>query len=184
MQQTDKQLPRRRRAATAVGVLLTAGLAVSSAHAATSTPIGSGHMEYAQLVGGPATLTMRTLAIAPGETLGWHRHPGIGAYTVVVSGTLVVEDGCGTEVTYTQGQAFVEPPNRIHRGKNLTDAPVVTAQTFLVPAGTPTSVSHATAACGVPQTVNECKNDGWRAFNYPDTFISQGECIEFVLANP
>lgn len=98
--------------------------------------------------------------------------------------TLVVEDGCGTEATYTQGQAFVEPPNRIHRGKNLTDATVVTAQTFLVPAGSPTSVSHATAACGVPQTVDECKNDGWRAFNYPDTFISQGECIEFVLANP
>lgn len=183
MNAAQQQPTRRRRAALAAAALFIAGLGLSSANAATSTPIGSGRMDYSQLVGGPANLTMRTLTFSPGEVVGWHRHPGIGAYTIVVTGTLVVEDGCGTEMTFTQGQAFVEPANRIHRGKNLTDSPVVTAQTFLVPVGTPTSVAHATRACGVPQTVDECKNDGWRAFDFPDYFISQGECIEFVQAN-
>lgn len=173
----------RRALAASAAVAVALGLAVFAAYAATSQTIGSGAMDHADAVGGPATLTMRTLTIAPGEVLGWHHHPGTGAYTVVVSGTLVIEDGCGSETTYTQGQAFLEPPGRVHRGKNLTAAAVVTAQTFLVPQGTPLSVSHAQRACGVPQRVDECKDDGWRAFDFPGYFISQGQCIEYVLSN-
>lgn len=165
---------------TAVAVAL--GLAAFAAHAATSQTIGSGTMDHSAAIGGPATLTMRTLTIAPGEVLGWHHHPGTGAYTVVVSGTLVVEDGCGGEAIYGQGQAFLEPPDRIHRGKNLTGSPVVTAQTFLVPQGTPISVSHPQRRCGVPLSVDECKDDAWRAFDFPAYFISQGECIAYVLS--
>lgn len=182
MSQTDKTLTKRRRMAAATAAALAAGLAAFAAYAATSQMIGTGTMQYSEAVGGPATLTMRTLTIAPGEVLGWHHHPGTGAYTVVVSGTLTVEDGCGGEAAYSQGQAFLEPPGRVHRGKNLTGADVVTAQTFLVPLGTPTSVSHAQRMCGVPQHVDECKNDGWRAFNFPAYFINQGQCVDYVLA--
>lgn len=181
MNQSRSTTSRRARIAAAAAVALGAGLAVPAAHAATSVVIGTGNMEYAEAVGGPATLLMRTLTIAPGEVLGWHDHPGTGAYTVVVSGTLVIEDGCGGETVYAQGQAFLEPPGRVHRGKNLTGANVVTAQTFLVPRGTPTSVSHPGPLCGVPQSVAECSGNGWRLFDLPRQFVSQGDCMAYVI---
>jgi quercetin dioxygenase-like cupin family protein len=176
-----KTISRSFRIPAAAFAALVAGLAAATAQAATPVVIGTGTMEYSEAVGGPATLLIRTLTIAPGELLGWHDHPGTGAYTIVVSGTLVIEDGCGTEAVYTQGQAFLEPPGRVHRGKNLTTSNVVTAQTFLVPRGTPTSVSHAAPLCGVPQTVSECTGNGWRMFDLPRRFVSQGDCIAFVI---
>lgn len=181
MSQTDKTPRKRRRMAAATAAVLVVGMAALPTYAATPQPIGSGTMDYSATVGGPATLSMRTLTIAPGEVLGWHHHPGVGAYTIVVSGTLAIEDGCGGEVVYSQGQAFLEPSGRVHRGKNLTDADVVTAQTFLVPLGTATSVSHAQRRCGAPLKVDECKGDGWRTFDLPRYFISQGDCMEFIL---
>jgi quercetin dioxygenase-like cupin family protein len=90
--------------------------------------IAVGTMDHSELVGGPATVTMRLLTIDPGEVLGWHSHPGAGAFTVVTSGVLNVEDGCGGESVYTAGQAFLEPPGRVHRGKNLTDEPCAAEQ--------------------------------------------------------
>ncbi len=180
MNQTHKTLTQRQPMTAGITVALAAAFACFAVHAATSQTIGTGTMQYSEEMDGPATLTMRTLTIAPGEVLGWHHHPGIGAYTVVVSGTLTVEDGCGGEAVYSQGQAFLEAPARVHRGKNLTGANVVTAQTFLVPLGTPSSVSHAQRMCGVPQRVEECRDEGWQAFNYPLPFINQAECVDSV----
>jgi len=177
----SQTMHKRRRVAVAAAAAVIVGIAALPAGASTSVTIGSGTMEYSEAIGGPATLTMRSLTIAPGEVLGWHHHPGTGAYTVVVSGMLTIEDGCGGEAVYSQGQAFLEPPGRIHRGKNLTAADVVTAQTFIVPLGTPISVSHAQRMCGVPRKVEECKYDSWRMFNYPRYFMSQGDCMDFVL---
>lgn len=179
MSLTDTIMNKRRRFAAATAVALATGLAVFAAHAATTRTIGVGALPYDPVVDGPATVTVRTLTIAPGEVLGWHAHPGL-VYVVVATGTLTVEDGCGGETVYTQGQAFIEPANRIHRGKNLTGTDVVTVQTFIMAEGTPISESHATPGCGVPQHVDECKVEGWRMFNHP-TFYSQGECVEFVL---
>ena len=179
--QTGKSSSRRRRTAVATAAVLVAGSTGFAAYAATSQIIGTGTMQYSEEIGGPATMTMRTLTIAPGEVLGWHHHPGVGAYTVVVSGTLNIEDGCGGEVVYTQGQAFLESPYRVHRGKNLTGADVVTAQTFIVPLGMPTTIMQAQRMCGMPMHVDECKSDGWRLFDFPRSFNSQGECVAFVL---
>lgn len=161
----------------AVGAIL-AGV---TAYAAISEPLAAGTMEYSELFGGPANVSMRYLNILPGEVLGWHAHPGVGAYTIVKQGTLTVEDGCGAETVYTQGQAFLEPPNRVHRGKNLTGQTVVTAQTFIVPAGTPTSVSLASRQCGAPRSVAECRNGDWVTFTYPRSFGSQGDCEQYVI---
>ena len=33
---------------------------------------------------------------------------------------------------------------------------------------------------GDPQTVNNAKDDGWKAFNFPRLFKNQGNCIQFV----
>jgi quercetin dioxygenase-like cupin family protein len=152
-----------------------------TAYSAISQVIAVGTMEHSDIVGGPATVTMRTLTILPGEVLGWHYHPGAGAFTVVTSGMLNVEDGCGGEAIYMAGQAFLEPPLRVHRGKNLTAGDVVTAQTFIVPLGSPTTVPTGQQLCGAPIDVAECRGDGWTAFNHPRSFISQGDCIQYVI---
>jgi len=153
------------------------GIAV---YAATNITIADGTYAYFEQFGGPATTRMRTLTIAPGEVLGWHNHPGVGAYTIVKQGTLTVEDGCGFETVYTQGQAFLEHAGRVHRGKNLTNEPVITAQTFIVPLGTPYTIDTG-QVCGRPLSVGECRKGGWRNFNYPRTFYSQGDCMSSVI---
>jgi hypothetical protein len=33
---------------------------------------------------------------------------------------------------------------------------------------------------GPPMNANQCKNDGWKTFNTPRTFKSQGDCIQYV----
>lgn len=156
------------------------GLLAATAYAAVSQTVALGTMAHSELFGGPATVFMRTLTIAPGEVLGWHYHPGVGAYTVVTQGMLVVEDGCGGEAVYAAGEAFLEPPNRVHRGKNLTGDTVVTAQTFIVPAGTPTTQS-TTQLCGPPSSAGDCQNAGWMAFDHPRRFENQGDCQQYVI---
>lgn len=153
-----------------------------SVYAAVNVTIADGVYANFEEFGGPASTRMRTLTIAPGEVLGWHNHPGVGAYTIVKQGTLTVEDGCGFDTVYTAGQAFLEPAGRVHRGKNLTTDPVITAQTFIVPFATPPVYTIDTGqVCGRPLSVVECKGGGWEQFNYPRIFDSQGDCMQFVI---
>lgn len=169
-----------RKTRVVTAVLVGATLLALSAYAAVSQTIAVGTMDHSDFVGGPATVTMRTLTIAPGEVLGWHHHPGIGAITIVKEGTLVVEDGCGGETMHLTGQAFLEPPGRVHRGKNLTGQQIVTAQTFIVPTGTPTSVSTG-QLCGPPAQAGDCRGGEWARFNHPRIFNNQGDCEQYVL---
>lgn len=164
-------------AALSLGALVL-GIAV---YAATSVTIADGtYASFEPFGGAPASTRMRTLTIAPGELLPWHYHSGIGAYTIISQGTLIVEDGCGGDTVYTQGQAFIEPRGRVHRGKNLTAENVITAQTFVVPVGASFSQNTSGQLCGRPVRVEECKGDGWRSFNYPRTFNNEAECITSV----
>lgn len=154
--------------------------ALSQSPAACPLP-AEGTLAYSELFDGPATMLTRRLLIAPGAVLGWHSHPGIGAYTILKRGTLTVEDGCGGEEVYTAGQAFIEAPNRVHRGKNLGTEEVETVQTFLVPLGTSISTSSPQRMCGAPASKAECKGEGWRDFTHPRSFSSQGDCTQYVL---
>jgi quercetin dioxygenase-like cupin family protein len=115
--------------AIGLGALLLGG--VASAYAATSVINAQGTMAHHEPFDGPATMTARSLFIEANEVLPWHQHPGIGAYTIVKTGTLTVEDGCGGEVVYPQGTAFIVPPGRLHRGI-ACDAPVESVHTFMV----------------------------------------------------
>ena len=152
------------------------------AYSSVSEVIGVGTMAYSDLFGGPATITVRRLTVAPGEVLGWHSHPGVGAYTIVKRGTLTVEDGCGGEEVFTAGQAFLEPPGRVHRGKNMGAEEVETIQTFIVPTGTPISVSTQ-RLCGPPARVADCRDGGWMNFTHPRLFSNQGDCEQFVITD-
>jgi hypothetical protein len=69
----------------------------------------------------------------------------------------------------------------VHRGKNLTGEPVVTAQTFIVPAGEQTTVATNQPLCGAPVDVTECRGDGWMSFNHPRSFFSRGDCVSYVI---
>jgi len=148
---------------------------------AVSALIATGDIPYSNVIGGPATVTVRQLTIAPGEVLGWHYHPGY-VLTIVKEGTLTVEDGCGGEEVYAAGEAFEEIPGRVHRGKNLGTEEVRTIQTFILPPGTPISitVTDSQALCGPPASKDECKDGGWMSFSHPRSFSSQGDCEQYV----
>lgn len=163
------------------GLAMTVLVVGFSVYAAVNLTIADGVFSHFDEFNGPAAARMRTLTIAPGEILGWHNHPGVGAYTIVKQGTLTVEDGCGFETVYSQGEAFLEPAGRVHRGKNLTSDPVITAQMFITPVGTPFTID-VPQSCGRPLRLSECKEGGWQQFDYPRAFQSQGDCMKFVLS--
>jgi quercetin dioxygenase-like cupin family protein len=163
--------------AAALGV----GLLAMTTHAAISEVIAVGTMAHSDLFGGPATVTVRRLTITSGEVLGWHYHPGVGAYTTVTRGRLFLQDGCGGEQVFTAGQAFLEPPNRVHRGKNQDAEPTETIQTFIVPAGVPITVPTE-QLCGPPASVPDCRGNEWMKFSHPRRFRSQGDCVFYVAA--
>jgi len=174
-----------------IAISLGAVLLAATAYAAVTNILAVGTIPHSQLFDGPATVTVRTLTIKPGETLAWHYHPGY-AFNVVKSGTLTVEDGCGGEeetLTPAPGleSAFEEMDGRVHRAKNLSATEdVVVYNTFVVPQGKPTTVNipNNERRCGPPTDVDECKNDGWLKFNHPESFISQGQCVDFVRHRP
>ena len=178
-----KQLGR----ASAFVVALGVALVGVTAYAAITNILAVGTIPHSALFDGPATVTVRTLTIKPGETLAWHYHPGY-AFNVVKSGTLTVEDGCGgPEQTLTPGQAFEDVEGHVHRAKNLSAAEdVVVYNTFVVPQGRPTTVNIPgnERRCGPPSDVNECKDDGWMQFTHPRSFADQGDCVQYVRHKP
>jgi quercetin dioxygenase-like cupin family protein len=152
-------------------------------YAQTTNVLSVGTISHSQLFDGPATVTVRTLTVKPGEVVPWHYHPG-HAFNVVKSGTLTLEDGCGRVLTLTPGQGFEAIDGRVHRPKNLGDTDVVVYDTFVLREGKPTTVNLAERRCGPPNDVDECQNDGWRKFNHPQTFINQRRCVNFVRRRP
>ena len=172
--------PRKRIAIAAACSVVLLGITVRSA---ISTTIGIGTMDHSDIVGGPATVTMRTLEFTPGEISAWHYHTGLGALNVVTQGTLIIEDGCGAETTYRTGDAFLESPGRVHRGRNPDESVgAITAQTFVVAAGAGLAVTTG-PLCGQPAAVDECRTGGWRMFSHPRQFTSQGDCEQFVITS-
>lgn len=161
-------------------------LLAATVYAAVTLILAVGTIPESALFGGPATVTVRTLTIAPGEVLAWHHHPGY-AFNVVKSGVLTVEEGCGgPEETLTPGQAFEEVQGHVHRAKNLGTEPTVVYNTFIMPQGNPTTINtpNNERLCGPPSTVDECMNDGWLNFTHPQSFENQGQCAKWVLQRP
>jgi len=122
------------------GVALCAILLGITAYSAVTNIIAVGTIPNSELFDGPATVTVRQLIIAPGETLQWHYHPG-RAYNVVKRGTLTVEDGCGQVESLLAGEAFEETEYHVHRAMNLGSEEVEVYNTFIVSAGNPTTVN-------------------------------------------
>ena len=149
------------------------------AYAATVVIVAVGNTPHSELLGGPATVTFRTIALAPGEVSSWHYHPG-PVINVVTRGTVNVEDGCGGEEAFTIGQAFETIGGRIHRAKNLGTEDSFEYNTFIVPQGSPLTVALPERRCGPPRSVNQCQSS-WIDFTHPRSFSNQGDCQQYAI---
>jgi len=164
--------------APALVFFATALLAVT-AYALTTTRLATGTMAFSELVNGPADIGMSKTVMAPGENTGWHFHPGM-LHVIVTRGTLTLESGCGGVETFTAGQAFTEHSTNIHRGVNYGPEDLEFYTTGIRPAGAPGRVSFDGPRCGPPTNKDQCKNGGWTTFNYPTSFVNEGDCVSFV----
>jgi quercetin dioxygenase-like cupin family protein len=86
----------------------------------------------------------------PGDTTGWHYHPG-PVLVQVVSGALTLSHaahgGCVSEVVRA-GHGFTETPGAVHVAANRRQDPAVVYATFILPPGAPPAVSAPVpAAC-------------------------------------
>ena len=124
---------KRPRLARLPGVMGAVGLAAGllmcqSVAAITVIPLGKGQLPSGDFI------VMSQLILNPGESVGWHYHPGTGL-RVVLSGTLTEDAGCGAPlVAHTAGSAFQEDPGHVHRIFNLGNEPVMVQRTDILPA--------------------------------------------------
>jgi Cupin domain len=123
-----------------LGVAVCAIVSAIIVYSAVTNILAVGTIPNSELFNGPATVTVRDLVIAPGETLPWHYHPG-RAYNVVKRGTLTLEDGCGQLQSLTAGESFEETEYHVHRAMNLGKDEVEVYNTFIIYAGYPTTMN-------------------------------------------
>lgn len=107
--------------------------------AAITNVLAVGTLDDSEVIGGPATVTFRTISFAPGEVGQWHYHPG-PLFNVVTQGTVTLETPCHGERSYGPGEAF-EEGGTVHRPKNLGDEATFAYQAFVVPQGQPTTIN-------------------------------------------
>jgi quercetin dioxygenase-like cupin family protein len=179
-----KRIFRKKRLVLTIGLGL---LALSSVVYATIMPVilGDGTNTDAPLVEGPATVTFRKLTTTPGDIGAWHYHPGY-VHNVVIAGAIKIEDGCGAAPTYSVGQAFETSEGRVHRAINEGTVDAIELNVFIRREGLPLTrfIPNNERKCGPPSTVEECMNNGWTAFDFPNPFQNQGACIRYVIARP
>jgi quercetin dioxygenase-like cupin family protein len=97
---------------------------------------------------GPAEVSVRTVELAPGETTGWHRHPGTET-TIVDTGEVTVQtaDDC-TATRYRQGQALFVPDAEPHLLRNDGTGPARLVVTQILAPGAPDRSSVASPCAG------------------------------------
>jgi hypothetical protein len=171
------------KAAAIIGIVAASGIVVYAA--VIPVILGTGINAYAPLVEGPAAVTFRNLTTTPGDVGTWHYHPGY-VHNVVVGGTVRIEDGCGEVNYYTEGQAFETSEGRVHRAINEGGVDAVEYNVFIRDEGKPLTrqIPGNERRCGPVSTVDECKNEGWMKFDFPQRFESQGACIAYVNQRP
>ena len=123
-------------AVLAVLGLVSIAVAVWAVGAGSSVASPAGPVSVATAVNVPtfathelAALQADTSSYAPGQSSGWHRHPGLHL-VIVVSGTLTVYSEDCTAATFGPGQEYVggEEP---HLARNETEVTMGMAVTYL-----------------------------------------------------
>jgi quercetin dioxygenase-like cupin family protein len=137
------------------------GRAAAGGAAPTTTAVASGPSVTplaAALVPGPVEVDRKgrsnvvtaRIEFQPGDTTGWHFHPG-PVFAQVVSGAVTLRHAahgrCLTRVVRA-GRGFFEAPGVVHAATNRRADPAVVYATFILPPGAPPSVgAPIPAAC-------------------------------------
>jgi quercetin dioxygenase-like cupin family protein len=88
---------------------------------------------------GPAVYSVRTVVLAPGESLGWQRHPGTEMAVVRAGEVTLVRQGACAPVRYGAGEALFVGDAVPHRLGNEGTVPVELLVTLLLTPGDETS---------------------------------------------
>jgi quercetin dioxygenase-like cupin family protein len=86
---------------------------------------------------GPAVYSVRSVVLAPGESLGWQRHPGTEMAVVRTGEVTLVRDGACDAVGYTEGQALFIGDAVPHRLSNQGTTPAELVVSMLLAPGEP-----------------------------------------------
>jgi len=90
-------------------------------------------------------IAVANIAIAPGGTSGWHKHPG-PVLVVVKTGALTfyhADDPTCSPTLRSAGTSFVEEGGMVHIARNEGAVEATTVATYFVPAGSPTRIDVA-----------------------------------------
>ncbi|HEY5835141.1 cupin domain-containing protein [Streptomyces sp.] len=109
-------------------------------------PEASGTMadRFTLATSGPSEFVFQEITLAPGQSTGWHYHPG-EVLVVVRSGALTRYEAEGTCSVHTAGQAFMERAGamNIHMGRNRGTTPVTLCLMYIKPVDSPLSIACA-----------------------------------------
>lgn len=107
----------------------------------------------AALAADPYAITLSTRDVAvvtqvyePGQSSGWHDHPGVHA-VAVLSGALTVYDRDCRRQTFVPGRPYVGG-QQPHLVRNEDDAPVTMIVTYLNPSAPTNSTEHVAGPAG------------------------------------
>jgi quercetin dioxygenase-like cupin family protein len=124
--------------------------AVAPAASATPVPVepvtGTVDSRVTIRTPGPAVYSVRTVVLAPGESIGWLRHPGTEMAVVRRGDVTLVRQGACEPVEYAQGQALFIGDAVPHRLTNDGSAPAELVVTMLLAPGAPES-TDVDSAC-------------------------------------
>jgi quercetin dioxygenase-like cupin family protein len=85
---------------------------------------------------GPQSVQSHTREFAPGDSSGWHTHPGV-EMGIVLSGEMEMRLADGTVRRFGPGQTFTIPRGTVHNGVNVADGPSRLAITYVYDKGKP-----------------------------------------------
>lgn len=85
------------------------------------------------LTSGPSQISLQSVTYGPGESSGWHLHPGLHLVSIL-SGTLTVYGADCQPHTFGPGQPYMGG-DELHVARNETDAPLEMAVTYVVRPG-------------------------------------------------
>lgn len=95
---------------------------------------------------GPSVYSVRTVVLAPGEEVGWQRHPGTTMAVVRRGEVTLRQKGACDPVRYSSGQALFVGDAVAHRLTNAGSAPVELLVTMLLAPGA-AETTDAAPAC-------------------------------------
>ncbi len=128
-----------------VAVVLGTGAALATPSTSTTTPLARGDLDHVDVHhdgieveshNGSTDVAVSTITFQPGQSSGWHHHPGV-VLVVVKSGTLTEYSANCHTVKHKAGDGFVEAGNSPSLVRNNGQDTAVVEVTFIVPSSTP-----------------------------------------------